>query len=155
MSCAYPMHAVLTDECIAQGPAVIAEKLAYFIRTGQMVHLMQTQGLKVTYIQLARFWPLPGPAAPPPPPPPAFLPVDYSQDSFNQATALFQIIPITILGVAVLMATVLAILFCIRRRRRSRAVRSISQPCVLLLTSMTYPSMFTVLHPLRCAGRPC
>jgi hypothetical protein len=52
----------------AQGPAVIADKLSYFIRTGQMVQLMQSKGLKITYIQLARFWPLPGLAAPPPPP---------------------------------------------------------------------------------------
>lgn len=29
----------------------------------------QAQGLRITYIQLARFWPLPGLAAPPPPPP--------------------------------------------------------------------------------------
>lgn len=48
----------------AQGPAVIADKLSYFIRTGQMVRLLQGEGHRIDYVQLARFSPLPGMPAP-------------------------------------------------------------------------------------------
>lgn len=54
------------DSCDVQGPAVIADKLSYFIRTGQMVGLFQAQGFRINYVQLAKYSPLPGvPAAAP------------------------------------------------------------------------------------------
>jgi hypothetical protein len=43
-----------------QGPAVIAEKLGYFIQTGQAVQLMQQTGFQIGNIQLTKFSPLPG-----------------------------------------------------------------------------------------------
>lgn len=49
-----------------QGPAVVADKLSYFIRTGQMVRLFQAQGFSIDYVQLAKFSPLPGVPAPAP-----------------------------------------------------------------------------------------
>ena len=55
----------------AQGPAVIAQKLSYFIQTGQMVQLLKNQGFRVSYLQLSRFSPLPGDADAAPPAPDA------------------------------------------------------------------------------------
>ena len=43
-----------------QGPAVVAEKLSYFIQTGQMVSYLQQAGYKIGTVQLQRFSPLPG-----------------------------------------------------------------------------------------------
>lgn len=51
-----------------QGPAVIAEKLGYFIQTGQAVQLMQQAGFRIGNIQLTSFSPLPGVPAPAPGP---------------------------------------------------------------------------------------
>lgn len=52
--------------CRAQGPAIIADKLSYFIRTGQMVQLFQSQGFRINYVQLAKYSPSPNSATPPP-----------------------------------------------------------------------------------------
>ena len=43
-----------------QGPAVIAEKLGYFIQTGQAVQLMQQAGFQIGIVELTKFSPLPG-----------------------------------------------------------------------------------------------
>lgn len=48
-----------------QGPQVIAEKLAYFINTGEMVQVLLSQGIGITNVQLAKFSPSGGnPSAP-------------------------------------------------------------------------------------------
>ena len=39
------------------------------LKGGVVLRPEQAQGLRISYIQLARYWPLPGLAAPPPPPP--------------------------------------------------------------------------------------
>jgi len=49
-----------------QGPAVIAQKLGYFIETGQAVSQLQKAGYKVGNVQLAKFTPLPGAPVPAP-----------------------------------------------------------------------------------------
>jgi len=49
-----------------QGPAVIAQKLGYFIETGQAVSQLQKAGYKVGNVQLAKFSPLPGAPSPAP-----------------------------------------------------------------------------------------
>ncbi len=45
---------------------MIADKLSYFIRTGQMVRLFQSEGFQIDYVQLSKFSPLPGVPAPAP-----------------------------------------------------------------------------------------
>ena len=54
--------------CWLQGPAVIAEKLSYFIQTGQATQLMQQAGYRIGNIELNSFSPLPGVPAPAPGP---------------------------------------------------------------------------------------
>ena len=39
---------------------MVAEKLSYFIQTGQMVSYLQQAGYKIGTVQLQRFSPLPG-----------------------------------------------------------------------------------------------
>ena len=43
-----------------QGPAVVAEKLSYFVQTGQMVSYMQQAGYRLGTVQLTKFSPLLG-----------------------------------------------------------------------------------------------
>lgn len=60
---------MLCEQCIwLQGPAVIAEKLGYFIQTGQATQLMQQAGYRIGNIELSSFSPLPGVPAPAPGP---------------------------------------------------------------------------------------
>lgn len=54
------MSMVLRLSKSVQGPAVIAEKLGYFIQTGQAVQLMQQTGFQIGNIELGKFSPLPG-----------------------------------------------------------------------------------------------
>ena len=54
--------------CHLQGPAVIAEKLGYFIQTGQATQLMQQAGFRIGNIELSSFFPLPGVPSPAPGP---------------------------------------------------------------------------------------
>ena len=54
------MSMVLRLSKSMQGPAVIAEKLGYFIQTGQAVQLMQQTGFQIGNIELGKFSPLPG-----------------------------------------------------------------------------------------------
>ena len=49
---------------------MVAEKLSYFIQTGQMVSYLQQAGYKIGTVQLARFSPLPGAPSPAPGAPP-------------------------------------------------------------------------------------
>ncbi len=105
---------------------MVADKLSYFIRTGQMVQQMQSKGQRITYIQLARYWPLPGMAAPPPPPlgPAATLvPEHPAGDSSSTISKLTAAIVIPIMVLAGTLAAICASFLCIRRRR-SHAVRS-------------------------------
>jgi hypothetical protein len=48
-----------------QGPPVIADKLSYFINTGEMTELFQQWGVGINYVRIVKFSPLVGQAAAP------------------------------------------------------------------------------------------
>lgn len=68
--CSFENLAILLAKVvfILQGPAMVADKLGYFIQTGQMVQLLQQASFKIGNVQLAKFSPLPGTPGPGPEP---------------------------------------------------------------------------------------
>ena len=79
-----PLNTDRAGAACLQGPAVVAEKLSYFIQTGQMVSYLQQAGYKIGTVQLAKFSPLPG--IPPHAPVPPLGPGD-GQDAVGSAQA--------------------------------------------------------------------
>ncbi|KAK9902754.1 hypothetical protein WJX75_004977 [Coccomyxa subellipsoidea] len=97
------------------GPAVIADKLSYFIRTGQMVGLFQAQGFRINYVQLAKYSPLPGvPAAAPEA---AASTADAGLVGGMKIAKLLAIIIIPVAFAAIVTASVFAYLFFRNKRR--------------------------------------
>ncbi|BDA51135.1 probable serine/threonine-protein kinase STY8 at C-terminar half [Coccomyxa sp. Obi] len=100
------------------GPAVVADKLSYFIRTGQMVRLFQAQGVRIDYVQLAKYSPLPGVPAPAPSDEAAAA---TSEAGVSKIAKLVGAIVIPVAFVAILAASIFAYLFFRNKKRHSTA----------------------------------
>ncbi|CAK0785070.1 hypothetical protein CVIRNUC_008276 [Coccomyxa viridis] len=123
------------------GPAVVAEKLSYFIQTGQMVSYLQQAGYKIGTVQLKRFSPLPGvPAHAPgalPVPPGEEGAVSTAQAGpnlkFVGKLVLGIVLPISLLAIGA--AAIFAFLFFKYKRRYAESERPIKDSAESMMGS--------------------